>query len=145
MEARPNRGIIPMQWIVMKEAFGKIWLWLKTYWQVPLALIWSVVVYLFAKRNSDALVDVLAAKKDSYDKQIKELKKRHNNEIIERDKLIADYHEAVIMIEEKFKEKEKKLSTKEKKRIKEIVKKSKGEPDVIRAEIEKSFGFTFID
>ena len=30
-------------------------------------------------------------------------------------------------------------------KIKEIVKKSKGEPDVIKAEIEKSFGFVFVD
>ena len=36
-------------------------------------------------------------------------------------------------------------ANKEKKRVKEIVRKSKGEPDVIRKEIEKSFGFTYID
>ena len=48
-------------------------------------------------------------------------------------------------IEAKYKEKEKQLSKKEKVRIKEIVKKSKGKPDVIKREIEESFGFTFVD
>jgi len=134
-----------MSWLAFKNISSKCWVWLKAHWQIPLLLVWSMLVYFFARRNSDAIVEVLNAKKDSYEKQINELKKRHNSEIIERDKLIANYHETVAMIEKKHLEKEKQLSTKEKKRVKEIVKKSKGEPDVIRTEIEKSFGFTFID
>jgi len=104
-----------------------------------------MVVYFLSRRNSEAIIDVLNAKKDSYEKQIKELKKRHNDEIIERDKLIAKYHETISIIEKKYAEKEKQLSLKEKKRIKEIVETSKGEADVVRKEIEKSFGFTFIE
>jgi len=134
-----------MSWLAFKSISSKCWIWLKAHWQIPLLLAWSMLVYFFARRNSDAIVEVLNAKKDSYEKQINELKKRHNNEIIERDKLIANYHETIAMIEKKQLEEEKQLSTKEKKRVKEIVKKSKGEPDVIRTEIEKSFGFTFVD
>jgi hypothetical protein len=59
--------------------------------------------------------------------------------------LIHQYHETVRKIEERYKEKEKLLSNKEKKRVKEIIKKSKGEPDVVKKEIEKSFGFTYVD
>ena len=84
-------------------------------------------------------------KKDSYEKQLNELKKRHNDEIIERDKLIKRYHEAVSLIEKKYAEKEKELTLKEKKRVKQIVSESKGDPDVIKEEIEKSFGFDFVD
>lgn len=134
-----------MSWLAFKNISSKCWIWLKAHWQIPLLLAWSMLVYFFARRNSDAIVEVLNAKKDSYEKQINELKKRHNSEIIERDKLIANYHETIAMIEKKQLEEEKQLSTKEKKRVKEIVKKSKGEPDVIRTEIEKSFGFTFVD
>ncbi len=102
-------------------------------------------MYILSKRNTDALVEVMNAKKESYEKQINELKTRHNNEIIERDRLIKQYHETVSAIEKKYEEQKKKLRTKEKRKIKEIVKKSKGEPDVIKAEIEKSFGFVFVD
>ena len=84
-------------------------------------------------------------KKESYEKQINELKSSHNNEIIERDRIIKQYHKTLSDIERKYEEAEKKLKLKEKRKIKEIVKKSKGEPDVIKAEIEKSFGFIYID
>jgi hypothetical protein len=102
-------------------------------------------VYVLSKRNTDALVEVMEARKESYEKQINELKIRHNNEIIERDRLIKQYHETVSAIEKKYEEQQKKLKAKEKRKIKEIVEKSKGEPDVIKAEIEKSFGFVFVD
>ena len=134
-----------MSWLVAKKALKSTWLWLKTYWQVPVLAAWSIVVYILSKRNTDALVEVMNAKKESYEKQINELKTRHNNEIIERDRLIKQYHETVSAIEKKYKEKQKKLKAKEKRKIKEIVRKSKGEPDVIKAEIEKSFGFVFVD
>ena len=134
-----------MSWLVVKKTFKSCWVWLKTYWQVPLLAIWSIVVYILSKRNTDALVEVMEARKESYEKQINELKTRHNNEIMERDRLIKQYHETVSVIEKKYEEKQKKLKAKEKRKIKEIVKKSKGEPDVIKAEIEKSFGFVFVD
>jgi hypothetical protein len=134
-----------MSWVGFKVATSKIWLWLKEHWQVPFLLAWTIIVYILTRRNSQAAIDVLAAKRESYDKQIKELNLRHKNEIIERDKLIHQYHETVRKIEERYKEKEKLLSNKEKKRVKEIIKKSKGEPDVVKKEIEKSFGFTYVD
>ncbi len=134
-----------MSWIVIRKFLTSCWVWLKTYWQVPVLVVWSIVVYILSKRNTDALVEVMNAKKESYEKQINELKIRHNNEIIERDRLIKQYHETVSAIEKKYEEQEKKLKAKEKRKIKEIVRKSKGEPDVIKAEIEKSFGFVFVD
>jgi hypothetical protein len=134
-----------MSWLVIRKTLKSCWVWLKTYWQVPLLIIWSIIVYVLSKRNTDALVEVMEARKESYEKQINELKIRHNNEIIERDRLIKQYHETVSAIEKKYEEQQKKLKAKEKRKIKEIVEKSKGEPDVIKAEIEKSFGFVFVD
>ena len=137
--------VIIVQWIAFKKAVSTSWLWLKTHWQIPFIVAWSMMVYFMSRRNSDDIIDVLNAKKDSYEKQLNELKKRHNDEIIERDKLIKRYHEAVSLIEKKYAEKEKEMTLKEKKRVKQIVSESKGDPDVIKEEIEKSFGFDFDD
>ena len=134
-----------VEWIAFKKAASTCWLWLKNHWQIPFIIAWSMLVYFISRRNSDAIIEVLNARKDSYEKQLNDLKKRHNNEIIERDKLIKRYHDAVSLIEKKYAEKEKELSLKEKKRVKQIVSDSKGNPDVIKKEIEKSFGFNFID
>jgi len=134
-----------MTWIAFKSITSKVWLWLKHYWQLPFLILWTLVVYSFARRNTEALIDVMSARKDSYDKQVKELKVRHEYEIIERNRLIQEYHDAVARIEMKYKEQERRLTRKEKIRVKEIIKKSKGKPDVIKREIEKSFGFTYVD
>ena len=134
-----------MKWLLIKKSFNSVWLWFKTYWQVPFLALWTLLIYILVRRNTDALVEVMNVKKESYEKQINELKSSHNNEIIERDRIIKQYHKTLSDIERKYEEAEKKLKLKEKRKIKEIVKKSKGEPDVIKAEIEKSFGFIYID
>ena len=134
-----------MTWVATKIFLKRSWLWLKHHWQVPFLAFWTLVVFVFARRNTEAYVDVLSAKKESYEKQIKELKNQHKNEIIERDRLIQEYYNTIEVIEKKYKEKEKVLTEKEKKKIKEIVTKSKGEPHVIRKQIEESFDFLYID
>jgi DNA anti-recombination protein RmuC len=134
-----------MKWILIKTSLKKFFIWLKHHWQIPVIAVWSVLIYIMSRRNTDALVQVLEIKKQSYEKQIEELKEKHDREILKRDKLIEKYHEIVEKIEDKYKQKEKELSEKEKKKIKKIVEKSKGRPDVIRKEIEESFGFTYID
>ena len=134
-----------MTWVIIKTFFKKSFLWIKHHWQIPLVIAWSVVIFIISRRNTDALVEVLETRKKSYEEQIDLLKTQHQEEIFQRDKLIKQYHELVDKIEAKYKEKEKQLSKKEKVRIKEIVKKSKGKPNVIRKEIEESFGFTFVD
>jgi len=134
-----------VEWIAFKKAASTCWLWLKNHWQIPFIIAWSMLVYFVSRRNSDAIIEVLNARKDSYEKQLNDLKKRHNDEIIERDRLIKRYHEAVSLVEKKYAEKEKELSLREKRRVKQIVSESKGNPDVIKKEIEKSFGFDFVD
>ena len=134
-----------MTWIIFKASVVKVWLWLKNHWQIPFLLVWTIGTYILSRRNTDALAEVLDAKKQSYEKQIGELKIRHEEEIQQRNSLIREYHNTIVKIERKYKEQEKRLTKKEKRRVKEIVKKSKGEPDVIRREIEKSFGFVYVD
>ena len=134
-----------MSWIATKAALKATWVWLKTYWQVPFMVVWTIAVYVLSRRNTDALLEVLQAKRKSYDEQIEIIRQHHNEELVERDKIIEQYKRTIVLIEEKYKKEEKVLKTKEKKKIKEIVEKSKGEPDVIKAEIEKSFGFVYVD
>jgi len=132
-------------WLTIKILTKKSLLWIRKYWQIPFLAVWTLITFLIFRRNTAAAFEVLEAKRKSYNKEINELKIRHKSEIMERDKLIEEYHKTIKKIEEKFKERDKKLSRKEKQKVKQIVKKSKGKPDVIRREIEESFGFTYID
>ena len=134
-----------MTWIVFKTFIKKSWIWLKEYWQIPFLVLWTVLVYVLARRNTDALLEVIEVKRDSYKKQIEVLKRTHRNELLKRDKLAEQYKRTLDKIEEDFKEKEKILSESQKEEIKEVIIKSKGNPDEIKKRIEEEFGFKYVE
>ena len=134
-----------MTLILFKTWLKKTWLWLKEHWQVPFLIIWTVLVYILSRRNTDALLDVIEAKRDSYKRQLEVLRKSHNEEILKRDKLTREYEEALRLVEKSFEEKEEKLTEAQKNEIREVIIKSKGNPSEIKKKIEEEFGFKFVD
>ena len=134
-----------MKWLAIKTAVCKSWLWLKEHWQFPLLLLWTIFVFVFSRRNSEAMLEVMEAKKDSYKKQITILNEKHATEILKRDQLIDEYHATVERIEEDFRRKSKELTIKQKNTIKDIIINSKGDPDAVKAEIENVFNLISLD
>ncbi len=134
-----------MKWLAFKTAVKKLFVWIREYWQVPLLVLWTIVIWVFARRNTDAMIEVIEAKKESYKKQVEILKKTHNDELLARDELMEDYDKLLENIEKKFTEDRKKLSEKQKNDLKEVIIKSKGNPDEIRKKIEEEFGFNFVE
>ena len=134
-----------MSWLAIKLWAAKVWKFTKEYWQIPFLVVWSIAVWLFTRKNAQAAIDVLHAKKESYQKQIVLLKEKHNEEILKRDELIEKYNKTLDKIKKEYAKKNKNLDKQEKQRVKEIVAKSKGDPVVIRKKIEKAFGFTYVD
>lgn len=134
-----------MNWLLFKTTAKKVYLWLKQHWQIPFLVIWSVLVWVVARRNTDALIEVIEAKKDSYKKQVAVLKKTHNDELLKREELVEKYEKTLENVEERFLEDKKELTEKQKNDIKRVIIKSKGNPDEIRAKIEEQFGFNFVE
>ena len=134
-----------MTWLVFKTFAKKTWIWTKEHWQIPFLVAWSIAVYVLTRRNTDALVEVIEAKKDSYKKQLDVLRKTHNDEILKRDGLTKKYEEALVALESEFEKKERELSEDQKEEIKEVVARAKGNPDEIKRRIEKEFGIRFED
>ena len=125
-------------------AIKKAWLWIKHNWVVVALVLYTMVMWFLFRRNADAALEVLAAKKKSYDEQIMILKKNHHDEILKRNQLIETYQKVIDEIEKKFEAQKRQLKEEEKDRIKEIIVTSKRKPDVIKKEIEEAFGFTFV-
>jgi len=122
----------------------KIWLWAKHNWVVIALVLYTIVMWFVFRKNADAALEVLAAKRKSYDDQMKALKKSHHDEILKKNELIETYQKVIDEIEKKFEEQERKLEEEQKERVKEIIVTSKRKPDVIKKEIEEALGFTFI-
>jgi UDP-N-acetylglucosamine 2-epimerase len=119
-----------------------IWIWLKENWKVPLVVVWSIVIWALSRKNAQAAMDVLEARKESYEKQIVQLKENHKRELSERDQNIKEYHKTLEEIEKKYSDKNVKITKANKKRVKEIVQDSKGNPDVVKQKIEELFDFS---
>ena len=134
-----------MSWILIITSLKKCYIWLKEYWQVPFIVFWTILVYVVTRRNTDALVEVIHSRKESYKKQIETLKKSHADELLKRDKLLVTYQDAIIELESKYLQQEKQLSETQKEEVKQIVIKSKGNPDEIKKRIQKEFGFQFVE
>ena len=98
-------------------------------------ILWTVLVYVMTRRNTDALMEVIETRKESYKKQIEVLKKSHYDELLKRDELLLLYQDAIKKIE---------LTKSQKNEIKKIVVKSKGNPDEIKKKIQDQFGFTLV-
>lgn len=119
-----------------------IWIWLRENWKVPLIVIWSIIVWALSRKNAQAAMEVLEARKESYEKQIVQLKENHKRELSERDQNIKEYHKTLEEIEKKYSDKNVKITKANKKRVKEIVQDSKGNPDVVKQKIEELFDFS---
>jgi len=123
----------------------KAWLWIKQNWKVPAVVLWTIVVWIFSRKNAEVALEVLDAKKQSYEKQIAFLKQAHKKELSEKDKLVIKYHDTIEKLEKEFSQKEKELTEKEKKLVKEIIEESKDNPDEVKRKVEDLFGFNYVD
>ena len=67
-----------MTWLLFKNKVKIIFSWLKEHWQIPFLAAWTILVYIMTRRNTDALLEVMEARKESYKKQLEVLRDTHN-------------------------------------------------------------------
>jgi len=132
-----------MTWLTFTVGTKKVFTWLKHHWQVPFIIAWTILTIVLTRRNSEALVDTVGAKQKAYRKEIASLKESHLNEILMRDELIIKYNKARKEIEKKFAEKERTLSEQEKQKVKEIIVKAKGNPDIVKEKFQELFDIDY--
>ena len=133
-----------MTLVFFKNEIVRICLWLRHHWQVPFLVVWTVMIYILTRKNTSAVIETMEAKKESYRKQLQILKDSHSDEILKREQLSKRYEETLLLLEEKFKKDQKDLTKKQKSDIKEVVIKSKGNPDEIKRRIQEEFGFELV-
>ena len=121
------------------------WIWLRENWKIPFLVVWSIIIWALSRKNAEAALDVLEAKKESYDKQIITLKENHKKELTKRDLLVKQYHETIERLEKKYAEKNVILTKKNKQRVKQVVEEMEGDSDAVQKKIEELFNFSDID
>lgn len=124
----------------------KVFLFLKSYWYVPVSLLIAIAFYLRTKDKTK-----LADFSDFFEKT----RKSHKDEIKVIEKLQKDKDDAIAkatkrvievrkQIEEEYKKSGVELDAKKIKRIEEITKKLKNDPNAMADEIEKETGYKVV-
>ena len=123
----------------------KAWVWLKQNWKVPALVLWTIIVWIFSRKNAEVALEVLDAKKQSYEKQVAFLKQAHKKELSEKDELVIQYHDTIEKLEKEFSQKEEQITEEQKQLVKKIVEESKNNPDEVKRKVEDLFGFVYVD
>ncbi len=124
----------------MKLFLKKAWVWLKHYWYIPALLIYTIVLWVFFRRSTNNLLEVLSVTKESYEKEIQVLKSTHEKELQKREEIVLLYQETLKNIENEFNIETKELSSKKQKEIKKIVEENREDPTALAEEMKRLFG-----
>jgi hypothetical protein len=123
----------------------KSWLWLKTYWYFPIAIIYTFIVWFVFRKDGTSAIGVLEIKSDSYKKQIDVINKAHEAETKKKEELNKVFNETIEKVEVELKKNNEVLDKNKKKRIKEIVENHSDDPKVLAGLVKEAFGFEIVE
>ena len=134
-----------MMWPNLISSLSSAATWLKENWQIPFLAVWTLFVWIFTRRNSEAAIEVVKVKDESRKKEVETLKQNHANEITAKDELTKEYLRIVEQIEGRRRNFKITLAEREKQRVKQILEDSKGDGDEIKKQLKEKFGFHYVD
>jgi len=134
-----------MTYHAFKLLVKKSWTWLKTYWYFPVVLLYTIVLWVFFRKDAAAAVGVLEIRSDSYKKQIEVLNETHEAEIKKKEELNKVFNETIEKVEVELEKKNETLDRNKKKRIKDIVEKHSDDPKVLAQLVKEAFGFEIVE
>lgn len=127
-----------MSWLLVKLWLSKAWLWIKKNWQIASIVVLSLLVVLLLKRDKKMVTESLKIAQESYKNQIDALNESYEKEEQRRAEADENYRNTVEKIEKDYLKEKRKLNSRERKRLQELLKSS---PDKLDQLIEDEFGF----
>ena len=134
-----------IQWLAFKTFMKKVWIWLKNYWYYPVMVLVAIIAWCSGRRDTEGILKMFEASKESYQKEIEVLKKTQEEEIKKREELVEKHNETLKKIEEDYKIKLDELSSAEKREIKKIVEEHKDDPEGLAERVGDVFGITHVE
>ena len=123
----------------------KIWIYVKTYWYVPVLIIGIIASYLFFQRKSEIAIRLLEASKENYRKQIEVINKAHQEEIEKQKKIVETLKKTLEQLQLKFLEDQKELTSKEKDKVREYVKFYYENPNYLKTLLQDKYGLKYVE
>lgn len=125
----------------IKLFFKKMRLWIKTHWELTVAVIAIGFIYITQRSKVSSLVKVLENSRETHEEEMNVLQDLHEKEKEEIVKAEARMKEALIKVEEEYKKANKELDSKKRKEVENLIKENKKDPDAITKRISELTGF----
>ena len=132
-----------MTWLTFVLHSKKIWIWCKHHWKILAIALWTLIVFLIARKNVKAYKKVLDTTIKNYKKEVEVLENSHKQEIEKRDKAIKKHNNDIKKLEEKYAGDKEELDVKKRSRYLELVKMYDTDPESINKILEEEFGFKY--
>tara|TARA_X000001388_G_scaffold76001_1_gene72157 strand:- start:369 stop:773 length:405 start_codon:yes stop_codon:yes gene_type:complete len=132
-----------MTWLTFVLHSKKIWLWCKHHWKLLAIALWTLVVFVVARKNVRAYKKVLDTTLENYKKEVEVLENSHKEEIRKRDEAIQKHNDNIRKLEEKYAGDKQELSVEKRSRYLELVKLYDSDPESINKILEEEFGFKY--
>jgi len=123
-----------MQWIAFKTALKKSYIFVKTYWYVPLSLAYAFVTWFFFRQKAALMIDNLRETRKAHKKEIDIINKSKEEEVKNITEKVDDHLERSEEAEERFDARRADISKRTDDRTKEL---EKLESDVLANELKK--------
>ena len=132
-----------MSWLTLVLYSKKIWVWCKHHWKILALALWTLVVFLIARKNVRAYKKVLDTTIENYKKEVEVLENSHKEEIRKRDEAIKKHNDDIKKLEEKYAGDKEELDVEKRSRYLELVKMYDTDPESINKILEEEFGFKY--
>ena len=132
-----------MSWLTLVLYSKKIWVWCKHHWKILALALWTLVVFLIARKNVRAYKKVLDTTIENYKKEVEVLENSHKEEIRKRDEAIKKHNDDIKKLEEEYAGDKEELSVEKRSRYLDLVKMYDSDPNSINEILQKEFGFKY--
>jgi aspartyl/asparaginyl-tRNA synthetase len=99
-----------------------------------------LVIWLLT-RNSDKLSEVLENTKESHRKELEVIEKSHQEEIKKREEATLKYKETLSVVEKKYNDANRELTSKKRKEVEKVIKENANDPEEITKRLAEITGF----
>ncbi len=134
-----------MSLLTFKHSIQSVWVWCKHNWKIVALFVYTLLMYVVFRKNAENALDALEAARDAHKSEVELLNSTHSAEIKKRDENLKKYQETIKLIEEKYKEDNKKLTLAKKRKVKEIVEKHSEDPEKLAELVKETFGFEIVN
>ena len=132
-----------MSWLTLVLYSKKIWVWCKHHWKILALALWTLIVFLIARKNVRAYKKVLDTTIENYKKEVEVLENSHKEEVRKRDQAIEKHNQDIRKLEEKYAGDKNQLDVQKRSRYLELVKMYDADPENINKILQKEFGFKY--